>query len=77
MVMVPKANGKVRIYVDLTQLYRSVKREMHILPSVEDIYVCSSEEWESFQQSWRKFRVLRGSPIKGVSTLNYVYNTVW
>ena len=51
MVMVPKANGNVRICVDLTQLNRSVKREMHIIPSVEDLYVGSSEEWESFQQT--------------------------
>ena len=36
MVVVPKANGDVRICVDLPQLNRSVKRERHILPSVED-----------------------------------------
>ena len=36
MVVVPKANGKVRICVDLTKLKQNVKRESHILPSVED-----------------------------------------
>ena len=36
MVVVPKANGKVRICVDLTKLNQSVQREWHILPSVED-----------------------------------------
>ena len=36
MVVVPKANGKVRICVDLTKLNQGVKRERHILPSVED-----------------------------------------
>ena len=35
MVVVPKWNGKVRICVDLTKLNESVKRERHILPSVE------------------------------------------
>ena len=33
--MVPKQNGKVRICVDLTKLNDSVRRERHILPSVE------------------------------------------
>ena len=35
MVVVPKQNGKVRIYVDLTKLNGSVRRERHILPSVK------------------------------------------
>ena len=35
MVVVPKANGKVRICVDLTKLNESVCRERHLLPSVE------------------------------------------
>ena len=35
MVVVPKQNGKVRICVDLTKLNDSVRRERHILPSVE------------------------------------------
>ena len=35
MVVVPKANGKVRICVDLTRLNKSVQQERHILPSVE------------------------------------------
>ena len=35
MVVVPKPNGKVRICVDLTKLNDSVRRERHILPSVE------------------------------------------
>ena len=35
MVVVPKANGDVRISVDLTKLNESVHRECHILPSVE------------------------------------------
>ena len=36
MVVVPKPNGTVRICVDLTKLNQSVRRERHILPSVED-----------------------------------------
>ena len=36
MVVVPNANGKVRICVDLTKLNQNVKRERHILPSFED-----------------------------------------
>ena len=35
MVVVPKGNGKVRICVDLTHLNRSVLRERHPLPAVE------------------------------------------
>ena len=35
MVVVPKANGDVRICVDLTKLNECVHRERHILPSVE------------------------------------------
>ena len=37
MVVVPKKNGKVRICVDLTKLNRSVKRERHPMPAVEQI----------------------------------------
>ena len=37
MVVVPKSKNKVRICVDLTKLNRSVCRERHILPSVEQI----------------------------------------
>uniref|UniRef100_A0A3B3S0H0 ribonuclease H n=1 Tax=Paramormyrops kingsleyae TaxID=1676925 RepID=A0A3B3S0H0_9TELE len=35
MVVVPKTNGKIRICVDLTHLNKGVKRERHILPSVD------------------------------------------
>ena len=35
MVVVPKANGDVRVCVDLTKLNECVRRERHILPSVE------------------------------------------
>ena len=35
MVVVPKANGKVRICVDLTNLRESILREFHPLPSVD------------------------------------------
>jgi len=37
MVVVPKQNGKVRICVDFTKLNDCVRRERHILPSVEHI----------------------------------------
>ena len=37
VVVVPKADGRVRIYVDLTQLNKCMKREQHILPSVEHV----------------------------------------
>ncbi|KXJ24127.1 Uncharacterized protein K02A2.6 [Exaiptasia diaphana] len=36
IVVVPRQNGQVRICVDLTRLNDSVKRERHILPSVEE-----------------------------------------
>ena len=35
MVVAPKANGKVRICVDLTKLNESFLREYHPLPSVD------------------------------------------
>jgi len=35
MVVIPKTNGKIRICVDLTHLKKWVKRERHILPSVD------------------------------------------
>ena len=35
MVVVPKQSGKIRVCVDLTRLNQSVKRERHIMPSVE------------------------------------------
>ena len=37
MVVVPKLNGKVRICVDYTYLNQAVKRERHILPTVEHV----------------------------------------
>ena len=37
MVVVPKANGEVRICVDLTKLNENVCRERHMLPSVEQV----------------------------------------
>ena len=37
MVVVPKLNGKVRICVDYTHLNQAVKRERHILPTVEHV----------------------------------------
>ena len=37
MVVVPKANGQVRICVDLTKLNENVCGERHILPSVEQV----------------------------------------
>ena len=36
MVCVPKPNDKVRICVDLTQLNKAVKREIHPMPSVDE-----------------------------------------
>ena len=35
MVIVPKPNGQVRLCVDLTKLNANVRRERHVLPSVE------------------------------------------
>uniref|UniRef100_A0A1X7UAF0 Reverse transcriptase domain-containing protein n=1 Tax=Amphimedon queenslandica TaxID=400682 RepID=A0A1X7UAF0_AMPQE len=37
MVPVPKKNGQVRICVDLTRLNKSVQRERHQLPAVEQV----------------------------------------
>ena len=36
LVVVPKANGDVRLCVDLTMLNKSVKRETYAMPSVEE-----------------------------------------
>ena len=35
MVVVPKPSGEVRICVDLTKLNANIKREVHLLPSVD------------------------------------------
>lgn len=37
MVIVPKANGSIRICCDFTRLNESVRRERHILPSVDHL----------------------------------------
>lgn len=37
MVVIPKANNKVRICMDLTRLNDSVKRERHPLPPVDQM----------------------------------------
>jgi hypothetical protein len=37
IVPVPKPNGRVRICEDLTQLNKAAKREIHPMPSVDDI----------------------------------------
>ena len=34
MVVVPKPDRRIRIYVDLTELNQSVRRELNMLPSV-------------------------------------------
>ena len=36
IVAVPKANGDVRICVDLTKVNTSVKREIYVMPTVEE-----------------------------------------
>ena len=41
MVVTPKSNGKVRVYVDLSELNEFVKRENHPLPAVDTIRVVS------------------------------------
>ena len=35
-MVVPKSNGKVRICVDYTKFNKSVCRELHILPTVDE-----------------------------------------
>ena len=35
IMVVPKANGSLRICVDLTKLNASVRRERHVLPAVD------------------------------------------
>ena len=37
MVTVPKSNGKVRTYVDLTKLNESVCRETYPLPKIDSL----------------------------------------
>ena len=38
MVVVPKANGKVQIFIYLTKLNKSILREYHSLPSVDHTF---------------------------------------
>ena len=35
MVVVPKADGRVRICVDFTKLNKSIRRKWHLLPAVD------------------------------------------
>ena len=37
LVVVPKSNDKIRICVDYTHLNQAVKRERHILPTVDHV----------------------------------------
>ena len=37
IVAVPKPNGKIQIYVDLTKLNENVCRERHVLPAVDHV----------------------------------------
>ena len=46
MLVVPKANGDVRICLDLTKLNESVCRERHIMPSVEFTLDANSNFWQ-------------------------------
>ena len=43
MVVVPRANLRVRICVDLTKLNESIKRERHPLPAVDQTLAQSAE----------------------------------
>ena len=63
MVVVPKANQKVRICVDLTQLNKNVQREHHILPSVDHTLAQLAEARYVLHQDGREFRVLAGATI--------------
>ena len=56
MVVVKKPNNKVRICVDLTHLNKSVRRERHPLPAVEQSG--STCRCQGFLHSGREFRVL-------------------
>ena len=55
MVVVPKANGKVRICVDYTKLSKYVCRELHILPTVNE--TLSKLSGAKVSRSWMLTRV--------------------
>uniref|UniRef100_A0A1X7TPA1 Reverse transcriptase domain-containing protein n=2 Tax=Amphimedon queenslandica TaxID=400682 RepID=A0A1X7TPA1_AMPQE len=57
MVVVPKANHKVRICVDLMRLNHYIKRERHILPSVNHVF-SSNQRCQTLLKTRCKFQVL-------------------
>ena len=78
MVIVPDANRKVRICVDLTRLNRSVQSERHILPSVEHT-LAQIEGAKLFT----KLDAISGiwqvelSPESRILIANYFYHPIW
>lgn len=76
MVVVPKADNKVRICVDLTKLNENVQQERHILSSVEQT-LGQLAEAQVLTKLDANLGVLANSFIKGVSPAYDVHYSVW
>lgn len=80
MVVVPKANGKVRICVDLTKLNESVCREKHPIPSVDQTlghlagakYFSKLDANSGFWQIPHRFLLHSSHPSDGFGLIGYL-----
>lgn len=57
LVVVPKAQGKIRLCVDLTHLNKWVRRERHILPAVDHMLamLAGAKVFTKLDQGFGKF----------------------
>ena len=73
MVVVPKPNGNIHICVDLTKLNNSVRRERHILPSVEQIL---AQIGDSIIFSKLDANA-GGRALRGICSSHYIHHSIW
>ena len=75
MVVVPKANGKMRICVDLTRLNESVKREQNPLPAFDQTLAqLVGATVFTMNANSRFWQIPPGSII---GSTDHLYNTFW
>ena len=74
MVVVPKSNGKVRICVDMTKLNENVRRERHVLTSVEHT-LAQLGDARMFSKLDAKCWILADKASSRISSLDNLYYT--
>jgi len=72
MVIVRKKNGEVRICVDYTRLNRSVRRDHHVMPTVDTNLAKLSNA--VIQQTWSSLRLLANSIIRKIKAAYNFHN---